>query len=558
MLLLGLAQLDPADLAGDGLRQVVDLEPPHALEGREPLAQVAEDREHRLAVSLDPLRQHQVCLGHGEPHRIRRRHHRGLDHRLVLDQHALELEGRDAVVGRLEHVVGAADVDEGALGVPRRHVAGAVGDGAERREAAVILLVALHQPRRRRVEQDRDLALRHLLVLGVEQADAVARRGMAHAARRHLLPGEVADLQRRLGLAIALAHGHAPDALHVLDHLRVQRLAGRAELAQLAAEGRHVLLHQHAPDRGWRAEGLHAMRRDRLQRGLRIEARLVVDEDRGAGIPGREEAGIGVLRPARRGDVQVHVARPQAEPVHRRQVADRIALLVVQHELRLGRGAGGEVEQQRIRRARLALRREGSRALQQRVVLRPARGAADRDARDGGIEPLELRRIAAIGDDVPHPPAREAVPQVGAVEQRRRRDHHRAELHRRQHRLPQRHDVAEHHQDAVAALHPHGAQPVGQPAGIGRELGEAAHRRAVAGDAQRLGVAERAAGELGIEPVERVVEGLEPRPAEVAAGGGVVLAVGEEEVAGLLECGSGHRHPPRSAWPNGRAAGGMA
>ena len=61
----------------------------------------------------------------------------------------------------------------------------------------------------------------------------------------------------------------------------------------------------------------------------RVEARLVGDEHRRAGVPGGEEAAIGVLRPAGRRNVQVHVAGLQAEPVHRDQVADRIALVAV-------------------------------------------------------------------------------------------------------------------------------------------------------------------------------------------------------------------------------------
>lgn len=51
------------------------------------------------------------------------------------------------------------------------------------------------------------------------------------------------------------------------------------------------------------------------------------------------------------------VAWLQAEPVHRRQRADRIAALAVPHQLRLCRGTGCEVKQHRIigigRRVRL-------------------------------------------------------------------------------------------------------------------------------------------------------------------------------------------------------------
>ncbi len=428
-----------------------------------------------------------------------------------------------------------------ALGVLRGDVAGAVGDAAQRREAAIVLLVALHQPRRRLVEQDGDLALLHLAVLGVEQADAVARRLPAHAAGLHRLAREIAELQRGLGLAVALAHGHAPDALDMLDHLGVQRLAGRAQFPQRAAIRRHVLLHQHAPDRGRRAEGLHAVRRHGLQRGLGVEAWLVVHEDGRAGIPGREEAGIGVLGPARGGDIQVHVPGLQADPVHRDQVPDRVGGLVVQNELRLRRSAGGEIQQHGVGRRRRPVRREFRAALHQRGVVGPARSArADRDARDRGIEPVELARIRAVGDDMPDPTAGEAVPKIGRRQQRRRRDHHGAELHRRQHGLPQRHDIAEHQQDPVAAPDAQVAQPVRQAAGIGRELGEAAGGGGVADDAERLGIAQRPAGKLGIEPVQRVVEMLHARPTEAAMRAGIILAMREEEVARLPECLAAH------------------
>ena len=42
------------------------------------------------------------------------------------------------------------------------------------------------------------------------------------------------------------------------------------------------------------------------------------------------------------------IAGLQAEPVHRRQAADRIAALAVPHQFRLRRGARGEIEQHRV------------------------------------------------------------------------------------------------------------------------------------------------------------------------------------------------------------------
>ncbi len=50
---------------------------------------------------------------------------------------------------------------------------------------------------------------------------------------------------------------------------------------------------------------------DRGEKHLRVEARLVDDEDAGARVPGGEERTPGVLRPARRRDVEMNV-RPAA------------------------------------------------------------------------------------------------------------------------------------------------------------------------------------------------------------------------------------------------------
>ena len=100
--------------------------------------------------------------------------------------------------------------------------------------------------------------------------------------------------------------------------------------------------------------------RDRIQHATRVEPRLIGDEHGGTGVPRREEAAIGVLRPAGRGNVQVHVARLQADPVHGDQVADRIALVAVLHQLRPRRGAGGEIQQHRIGGPRLAIWRRSA------------------------------------------------------------------------------------------------------------------------------------------------------------------------------------------------------
>ena len=147
------------------------------------------------------------------------------------------------------------------------------------------------------------------------------------------------------------------------------------------------------------------------------------------------------------------------------------------------------------------------------------------------------------------------------VSKRGRRDHHGAKLHRRQHHLPQRHDVAEHQQDALAALHAECAQTVGDAVGALGQFGEGRGGGAVADDRQRQAVGALAACQLGVEPVEGVVEMIQLRPAESRMRRAIVGAVREQEVACRLERLGSHcclpiavaappasGTPPRNPW----------
>jgi hypothetical protein len=115
--LLALAELDAADLAGDRLRQLGELEPADALVRREVDACVGEDRPRGLGVGGVSGGEGDVRLRHREAKRVGGGNDRCFRDRGVLDQDALELEGRDAVVGGLEDVVGAPDVGDDAVGV---------------------------------------------------------------------------------------------------------------------------------------------------------------------------------------------------------------------------------------------------------------------------------------------------------------------------------------------------------------------------------------------------------------------------------------------------------
>ena len=123
----GLAQLHAADFSGDGLRQVPERDPSHALERRQRGAQMGKDRPRRLGCRLMPRCQRDEGFRDVHAHRVGRRNDRGLGHRGVLDQRAFQLERADPVVGRFEHVIRPPDIGIVAVRIAGRDVAGAVG-----------------------------------------------------------------------------------------------------------------------------------------------------------------------------------------------------------------------------------------------------------------------------------------------------------------------------------------------------------------------------------------------------------------------------------------------
>ncbi|MNQ49378.1 hypothetical protein D3C85_632880 [compost metagenome] len=399
------------------------------------------------------------------------------------------------------------------------------------------VFVAGHHAQGARVELQRHFAFLAWVAVGIQQRHPVAGQGTAHGADLEFLARRVADQRSGFRLAEAIAQGQAPGLLDVFDDLRVHRLAGADQLpqAQARAVGGEVFLHQHAPDGGRRAEAGDAVAGQGFQQAAGGEARYVVDEDAGAGIPGGKEAAPGVLGPAGGGDIQVQVAGLQADPVHGGKVADRVALVAVQHQLGLGGGAGGEVEQQRVAGQGGAIRLELAGEVEGIAMVDPARHRlADADAGVVAGQAVELLGIGAAGDDVADPSAVEAVAQVFGGEQGGGGDDHGANLEGGQHDLPERHFVAEHQQDPLAALHAQLAQVVGDAVGTAGQVAKAVALLAalLADYPERGGIV--VLGHV-VEVVQRPVELLELRPAEVTHGGGVVGAVGQQEVAGGQE-----------------------
>ncbi len=131
----------------------------------------------------------------------------------------------------------------------------------------------------------------------------------------------------------------------------------------------------------------------------------------------------------------------------------------------------------------------------------------------------------------------EPVSDVGWPERRHRRDQHEAELHRSQHRRPQFGDHAEHHQKAIAALGAERAQAVGETRRFDAQILEGPRLDAIADDLERSLAPVLSGRELGVEPVERPVEPLRPRPDERGPRAVIVVAELEQEVARFAEGG---------------------
>jgi hypothetical protein len=166
--------------------------------------------------------------------------------------------------------------------------------------------------------------------------------------------------------------------------------------------------------------------------------------------------------------------------------------------------------------------------------VQPSDRAAADDARVLPGECGKLRRACGVGDHVAHPTTFETVLDVTVGKERGRRAQHRAQLHRRQGDLPQRHDVGEHHQHAIAPPHPQPPQEVGDPVGahahllerhlpLGAVLVDDPERRAIV------------AARHVVEVVECPVEFVEGRPPKAVVCLLVVGAMREEEVARLDE-----------------------
>src|SRR5690242_14762265 len=92
------AELCPPDLTGNGLRQLSELDPAHALVWCTLTTHELEQRPRRLGILRPSRSQQDVRLGHEAAHAVGEGHHRRLRHGRMFEQQALQLERRDPVV----------------------------------------------------------------------------------------------------------------------------------------------------------------------------------------------------------------------------------------------------------------------------------------------------------------------------------------------------------------------------------------------------------------------------------------------------------------------------
>ncbi len=278
----------------------------------------------------------------------------------MLDEHALELERTQSVIRRFEHVIRAAHKGKVAVVVSRCDVAGVIIAVSHRvRRLRVIIRISVGEADRPIGEAQTDFTfIRRHVPFGIEQYDVIAGKRPAHRSGLHRLTRRVADLGGRLSLAVTVSDRQPPCFLHLSNHFRIERLAGRQDFTQRHAIIAQRLLDQHAPDSRRRAEGCNPVRYQCVEHQLRVEARVIGDEDGCLRVPRREERAPCVLRPPWRADVPMPVAGLQPDPVQRREVTHRIALVRVHHKLWLCSRSRREVQEHRVAGARCLIRSE--------------------------------------------------------------------------------------------------------------------------------------------------------------------------------------------------------
>ena len=163
----------------------------------------------------------------------------------MFHQQTLQFKRADAVVGGLEDVVRATDVEDVTVGIAAGDIAGPV----------IVFMpsapqIALHQADRGCCQINRNFSLVTRVAVRVEQFNPVTRHRATHGAGFDPGAGRIRNQNGGLGLSIAIADGDAPGVAHAVDHFRIQRFAGAGGLAQWHGRGGKILLDEHAPNGG--------------------------------------------------------------------------------------------------------------------------------------------------------------------------------------------------------------------------------------------------------------------------------------------------------------------
>src|SRR3954462_2824060 len=195
---LALTQLDPADLAREGLREVVDeLDLARVGVRRQPVADVALDRLDDLVGRLVALGEDDERLDDVAAHLVGRGDRRRLLDRRMLEARRLHLERADPVAGGDDHVVGPPRVPDVAVLLLHRGVLRVEPVAAEDLLGVLRAVPVAERAVRVRPRPQADLAalaLRDRPLVLVEDLDVPARHRPSHRALANLhereVPGE--------------------------------------------------------------------------------------------------------------------------------------------------------------------------------------------------------------------------------------------------------------------------------------------------------------------------------------------------------------------------------
>ena len=271
-----------------------------------------------------------------------------------LHDDGLDLKRADAVTGRLDNIVDTTDIVVEAVLIAPCKVAGVVvavtPSLAGRLD--VVVVVQRESAGQSLADVDNNLsgfAVGNLIAVLVDQVDIIDRRRTSEGADLVRRADHVADDNGGLGLTEALHDLESGELLELTVDLGVQRFAGGGHTldgAEIVLGD--ILLDHHAQHRRRRTEGRDLVLREHRQDVGGVEAIEVIDENRGFTQPLTVDLAPCRLRPTGIGDGEVQTVGIDAVPEFRGLEMSESKLVTVGGDLRITRGAGGEVHQHRV------------------------------------------------------------------------------------------------------------------------------------------------------------------------------------------------------------------